>query len=306
MKVFQDFFYKIKTKGPGGKIVEHTKPKLFICDFLAKHNMTKDGNKEGRIKRLVQHYVQYPDLIDQEIINYLLDDYVGKEANLIKEKYLSAVCSNQLLQQETTLLDGANTRHQTEFGMKFMELTFYAHKLCIFPTATNLVLLGKEYSTNLVEMALNSMGPLNLLPYTTTNVTSGDPTRRKTNTCQLQLLLILITDDSLCKELMSSKTTPSCAAMDQGAIGDKADFWKKACDKFKDDYYIVPDFPVVNFPNVFIDEKTNEEYDEKSGIHPGSLQWIAGLGIKTQAIHLQPTRRISTSRECIPLILRVA
>jgi hypothetical protein len=116
------FFYKIKTKGPDGKIVEHKKPKLFICGFLAKHNMTKDGNKEGRIKRVVQHYVQYPHLIDQEIINYLLDDYVGKGANSMKEKYLSAVCNNQLLQQETTLLDGDNTCHQTNFSLHLMPI----------------------------------------------------------------------------------------------------------------------------------------------------------------------------------------
>jgi hypothetical protein len=223
--------------------------------------MTKDGNKEGHIKRLVQHYVQYPHLMDQEIINYLLDDYVGKGANPMKEKYLSAVCNNQLLRQETSLLDGANTHHQTKFGPKFMELTFYAHKLGIFPSTTNLVLLGKEYNTNLVEMALNSIGPLDLSPYTTTNVTSADPTRRKTNACQLHLFLILITDDSMYEELMSSKTSPSRAAMDQSAVGDKADFWKKACDKFKDDNYIVPDFPKVEYPNVFIDEKTNKEYD---------------------------------------------
>jgi hypothetical protein len=147
-------------------------------DLLSKHNMAKDGNKELRINRLVQLYVRMPHVIDMDVINCLMEEYVGKGANPLKEKYLAAVCNNQKVIQETSLLNGANTRHQTKFGTKFMELVYYAHKLGVFPTTTNLFLFGKEYTTDLVVTALNSIGPLDLSPYSITG-TNGDPTRHK-------------------------------------------------------------------------------------------------------------------------------
>jgi hypothetical protein len=216
-------------------------------DLLTKHNMTKDGNKELRIKRLVQLYVKMPNVIDMDIINYLMEDYVGTGANPLKEKYLAAVCNNQVVIQENALLNGANTHHQTKFGTKIMELVYYAHKLGVFPTTTNIFLFGKEYAADLVMTAVNSIGPLDLLPYRIIG-TNGDPTRRKTNACMLQLFLILITNDTMYKELMLSKTTPTRAAMDEGAVGDKSEFWAKACSKFLDNDYSVPDFPIVDYP----------------------------------------------------------
>jgi hypothetical protein len=169
------FYYTSKVKQPDGKLLDVKKPKIFIMDLLSKHNMAKDGNKELRIKRLVQAYVKMPNVIDHDVINYLMDDYVGRGANPLKEKYLAAVYNNQLVIQETTLLNGANTRHQTKFGTKFMELVYYAHKLGVFPTTPNIFLFGKEYTADLVLTALNSIGPLDLLPYSLIG-TNGDPT----------------------------------------------------------------------------------------------------------------------------------
>jgi hypothetical protein len=84
----------------------------------------------------------------------------------------------------------------------------------------------------------------------------------------LRLFLILITDDTMYEELMLSKTTPTRAAMDEGAVGDKSDFWAKACSKFLDNDYPVPDFPIVDYPKVFIDDKTNLEYDANKCYSP--------------------------------------
>jgi hypothetical protein len=70
------------------------------------------------------------------------------------------------------------------------------------------------------------------------------------------------------KELMMSKTTPTQAAMDEGAVGDKSEFWVQACSKFFENDYPVPDFPIVDYPKVFINEKTNLEYDVKKCYSP--------------------------------------
>jgi hypothetical protein len=146
--------------------------------------------------------------------------------------------------------------------------------LCI--TSTNSVcfqhnptyfLFGKEYTADLVTTALNSIGPLDLFAYSIIG-TNGNPTQCKTNACMLQLFLILITDDAMYEELMMSKTNPTQAAMDEGAVGDKSEFWAKACSKFLDNDYPVPDFPIVDYPKVFIDDKINLEYDVKKCYSP--------------------------------------
>jgi hypothetical protein len=40
--------------------------------------------------------------------------------------------------------------------------------------------------------------------------------------------------------------------MDEGAVGDKSEFWARACSKFLDNDYVIPALPIVDYPKVSI------------------------------------------------------
>jgi hypothetical protein len=117
------------------------------------------------------------------------------------------------------LLDGFNTLEQTKFGTKFIELVYYAHKLNVFPTANKVVLFNKQYGKDLILKSLSSIGSFDLSPFTNINI-NGDPLKRRTNACLLRLFLILIMDDCMYEDLMTSKVSPSHGQMDTGNVGD--------------------------------------------------------------------------------------
>jgi hypothetical protein len=80
------------------------------------------------------------------------------------------------------LLDCINTLKQNKFGNKFIELVYYAHKLNIIPTTDTIVLFNKQYSRDLILQSLSSIGPIDLSPFTNTDINS-DPIKRRTNAC---------------------------------------------------------------------------------------------------------------------------